>query len=270
MKLSKFFLLIFLFCLPWTIIAQPEEVIEAYNLQKAIKNNEIEKVKKFISQGYDVNVQYNGRNALHVACKSGSLKMVQLMLDAGADINDRRDKGEGITTLQNVIWNWNTPNGYEIIKVLLENGAKVNEPGPNGSLPINDAIKRAGDPEESLKIATLLIDHKANLHPENHDKSPVRQSILHQRSDMLELLLKNGTDPDIADKNGYYPIHHAVKNKDVNSVKVFIKYGANSDVKDKQGKTALDYAEEKVEMMSFDPASQKKYQEIVKLLSDKQ
>src|SRR6056297_3086368 len=123
MRNLKFTTLCFLF-LPLFAVSQSEEVMEAYHLQNAIKKNDIEKVEQKISEGADINYQFNGRNALHAACDSKSPEMVQLILDAGVNVNARRDKGEGITTLQNAIRNYRVP--FEIIEMLLDHGAKFN------------------------------------------------------------------------------------------------------------------------------------------------
>ena len=43
---------VFLFVLlPMLLLAQPKEVIDAYNLQNAVNSNNVEKVKKLINDG---------------------------------------------------------------------------------------------------------------------------------------------------------------------------------------------------------------------------
>jgi serine/threonine-protein phosphatase 6 regulatory ankyrin repeat subunit B len=266
MKKVRSMTFVIVLLLPVFLIAQPEEVVEAYTLHNAIRMNDIEKVKNMIDEGADVNFQYNGRNALHAACKSGSVEMVKIVVDAGANIDDRRDQGKGITTLQHAIRSFSIP--AEIVKVLLESGAKVNETGPDGNLAIFDGIRRAGDEQESFKIVKLLIDHGAELNPEGNKNSTALIAAMHKRPDILELLLKNGADPNKHNKELKYPIHYAVQNKDLQSVRLLKKYEAVLEVKDKAGKTALDYAEDKAKMMAFNPKSQNIYQEIVDELSN--
>jgi len=265
MRNLKFTTLCFLF-FPLFAVSQSEEVMEAYHLQNAIKKNDIEKVEQKISEGADINYQFNGRNALHAACDSKSPEMVKLILDAGVNVNDRRDKGEGITTLQNAIRNYRVP--FEIIEMLLDHGAKVNVVGPQGYTPLQEAIMRSGDQAESLRIALLLINHGAKLDPEDESKSAVLRAAMHSRSDMLELFLKNGADPNKHTKDFKYPIHYAVSNKDVKSVQLLKQYKADLNVKDQAGKTALDYANDKVGRKFLDPESKKKYQAIADLLSN--
>ena len=258
---------IFLFCLvPTLLFAQPKEVIDAYNLRKAINSNNVEKVKKLIKDGTDVNVQYNGRNALHVACENNSSEMVQIILDAGGDVNSKREDGNGITTLQAAILSFKCQS--DVIQLLLANGADPNVSGQNNSLAINCAIMKSGDKQESMKILESLIKHKANINPDITFESPVIGSILHQRPDMLAVLLKNGANPNRVGKDSKSPLHYAVENRDIESVKLLKATGAKVNVKNSKGQTPLDYASSKAEKKFLDPNSKKKYQEIVKILTN--
>lgn len=255
---------LFVILLPLFAISQPEEVMEAYNLHNAIKQQNFEKVEEMIAEGADVNYQFNGRNALYAACKSKSPEMVRLILNSGANVNDRMDQGQGLTVLQVAINSFSVP--YEIVEILIDHGAEVNTVGPQGFTTLQAAISRAGDEAEALKIVKLLVENGAELNPEDQMKSATLRAAMHNRADMMEIFLKNGADPDTHTEDLKYPIHYAVKNKDVRSVRLLKEYGAQLDVKDKNGKAPLDYAKDKVEMMAFDEASQKKYQEIVEIL----
>src|SRR6056297_1416491 len=256
----------FLLMVPFVSLAQPEEVMDAYHLHNAIKSNEAEKVKKMIGEGTDPGYQFNGRNALHVACQAGSPEMVQLILEAGVDVNERTEEGKGFTPLQYAIFKSSVP--AEVIRILLEQGAEVNARGPNGAMPIHFAIRRSGDETESLKIAKILIEQGAELDPEKDENSTALKASMHNRADMLELVLKNGAEPNKHSKDMKYPIHYAVYNGDLKSVKLLKEYGADLDVKDQAGKTALDHAGDKVNMKAYGEEKRKKYQKIVDVLSE--
>jgi len=266
MKHLRCILMVFLLLAPLASLSQSEEVMDAYHLHNAIKNNEAEKVEKMIGEGTDPGYQFSGKNALHVACQSGSSEMVKLILDAGVEVNERTEEGEGMTPLQYAIFKSSVP--AEVIRILLDHGAKVNAKGPNGAMPIHFAILRSGDETESLKIAKILIEHGAELDPEKEENSTALRASMHNRADMLELVLKNGAEPNKHSKDMKYPIHYAVYNGDLKSVKLLKEYGADLEVKDKAGKTALDYAGDKVNMKAYGEEKRKKYQEIVKILSE--
>lgn len=264
MKAISFFTGMFFLLFPLLLTAQSEEEKEAYYLHSAIRKNDFEKVRQMIEQGADVNAQFNGRNALHVALREDSREMVEYLVEAGADVNARRDRGEGITTLHYAVRSFSVP--YSYIRILVNNGADVNAESPDGSLIINNAIRRAGDKNEALKIARLLIEQGADLNPEDPDKAPPRVAIFHRWTDMLKLVLENGADPNKVDSKGTYPIHHAVQKKDVDAVHLLKKHGANLKVKDTDGNTPADIAREKAKM-AFDESSRHKCEEMVKILS---
>jgi ankyrin repeat protein len=263
----KIYIIISLICIfPLLLLAQSKEVIDANNLQNAIRSKNVEKVKELIDEGIDVNVQYNGRNALQVACENNSMEMVQIILEAGGDVNSKRDEGIGITTLQDAIRSFKCKS--PVIQLLLLKGADPNIAGPNNSLAINDAISKSGDKQESMKILELLIKHKANTKPDSKFESPVIRTIVHQRSDMLAVMLKNGADPNTIGKDSKSALHYAVENRDIESVRLLKDGGAKVDVKNSEGQTPLDYASAKAEKKYLDPNSKEKYQEIIKILTN--
>jgi ankyrin repeat protein len=265
MKIIISLTLVYLLFFPAKFLLQPQEIIDAYNLQNAIRSSNIDEINLLLADGIDVNIQYNGRNALHVACEGGSAEIVRLILSRGADVNARRDNGDGLTTLQNAIQGFNC--SLEIINILLEKGSEVNAIGPNGSLAINDAIRKSGDKTESMEILKLLLKFKAEVDPNIEQNSPVINSILHRRSDMLEVLLKHNADPNKIGKNSKSPLHYAVENRDIDAVKLLKKYSAEIHIKNSDGESPLEYAVKMSNKTALDPVSKKKYKEIVDILS---
>lgn len=269
MKNIRLFLILTILITPSITFAQST----AYNLGKAISKGDVDEVKKHIEAGVDVNAQYNGRNALHVACEEGSFEIVKMLLEQGADVNSRMDEGKGLTALQNAIsaYKYN----FDIIKLLLDMGADVNTIGPYDTVAVSLAVQKTEDKSKSLKVLNLLIDKGANVNPEvKGKKAPLILAITYRRPDMLEVLLNNGADANRTGKDSKSPLHYAVEGGDIESVKLLIAHKAEVDVKDKKGKTPLDYAKttlEKIEKSDLDPDSKKEFEdigkEIVKLLS---
>ena len=64
------------------------------NLHIAVKNNSIELVKYFLDKNYNLNdINKYGQTALHIACEQGNEKIIDLLLEKGADINIKDNKG---------------------------------------------------------------------------------------------------------------------------------------------------------------------------------
>ena len=65
------------------------------------------------------------------------------------------------------------------------------------------------------------------------------------KNDILELLLKNGANPNLDQENRTsFPLHEAVMRKDINALELLLKFKADKNNKNKDGKTALDLAVE--------------------------
>ena len=64
------------------------------NLHIAVKNNSIELVKYFLNKKYDLNdVNKKGQTALHIACELGNEKIINLLVENGANIDIKDNKG---------------------------------------------------------------------------------------------------------------------------------------------------------------------------------
>ncbi|XP_075874083.1 tonsoku-like protein [Nelusetta ayraudi] len=118
-------------------------------------------------EGYDKTVsgrrktgRWNKRNelgetSLHRACIDGNLKQVQYLVDQGHPVNPRDYCGW--TPLHEA----SNYGYYEIVSLLLERGANVNDPGGpecNGVTPLHDALTCG-----NFKVARLLVERGASV-----------------------------------------------------------------------------------------------------------
>ena len=153
-----------------------------------------------------------GKTALHCAVSVStrgagkSSDLIQLLVDAGADVNAAYKVGE-------------TPfyvacfKGLEsVAKKMLEYGAKVG--GISGKkLPLHAACRN-----KHVSVVQLLLTNGANpnLQEEGCDSRYRRSFPLHiaaagHNSKLTKFLLKHGADVDVTDINGNTALHHAVK-----------------------------------------------------------
>ena len=92
---------------------------------------------------------------MHFAAQRGHLKVAQLLLQYGADVN-KLDYG-GTPLHAAIAW-----NHIEMIELLLENGANVNQPNYRGETPI---VFTRNYPE----IIRLLLQHGADINSTDMD-----------------------------------------------------------------------------------------------------
>jgi len=100
-----------------------------------IKNNDIDSVKSLIEIGINLEQEYNGKTLLMAAIGSDSKKLIDLLLDSGADIN--RKSGRGYSPLMYAL----KKNNIEISKYLITKGADINTTDSEGNGCIIYALK---------------------------------------------------------------------------------------------------------------------------------
>jgi ankyrin repeat protein len=109
-----------------------------------------------LDAGADVNAgDTNGRTPLYLATGRGA-DVMKMLLEKGGDVNTRDKFGNtlliGATRADNV----------DIVKMLLDKGADVNAAASNGETALIKAAQR-GDPEVSFVITKLLLDNEAKV-----------------------------------------------------------------------------------------------------------
>lgn len=196
------------------------------------------------------------------AVNSRSRKIVEILLDEGADVN-KSGPYHGQTPLELA-----GEKGYvEIAKYLLDRGADVNKKGYWS--PLETAISYG-----QLESVRLFLRHGANLKSSwltrssrHRSFAPIMEELIkagadpnHHESDNLDDLMSRGyvplhvtcIKPDAtrvllkagADPNRQYflskdtPLHRAAKQGSLEVVEMLVEAGADISIKNKEGKTA--------------------------------
>jgi hypothetical protein len=139
----------------WPAICLAGELDEQF--LAAIRKSDVPTAKALLAKGVNVNTKFRyDRMALSFACDRGSVEMVKLLLDAGAEVNARDSfyQADAVT--------WAIDKGHaEIARMLLEKGARNDETllmmgvGQNNSMLVKASLDRGGLPAESLTAALV-------------------------------------------------------------------------------------------------------------------
>ncbi|MEG0069765.1 ankyrin repeat domain-containing protein [Cetobacterium sp.] len=103
--------------------------------KNALKNENLEKLEERLNEGVDINDRAGEyRYPIHKAVLLGNIKMVELFLKNGADIDIQEPMG-GNTPINLAVFNRDT----EMVMFLKEKGADINKKNLAGMSPIEQA-----------------------------------------------------------------------------------------------------------------------------------
>ena len=163
---------------------------------------------------------------LELACVSGKIEMVSWLIKNGAN-------PDGAPEIHNGLWTALGNQNEALLRVLLEGGADVNIERGKGDTPFRVVCTR-GLPY----FAKILIEAGANYNfkEKSLGKTSLRAAAHFGRTEMVQLLLDLGLDPDVRDDWGWTPLHVAINPE---TAKALIDGGANIHAKAKDGNEAI-------------------------------
>lgn len=206
--------------------------------------------------GLDLNeiVNEEGENILTFAAKFNKINVLEMLLEAGTDVNVLANRA-GKTALMVAIVDNKQRKGiqgskrYEIIDKLLNKGANVDAKDVEG----NNSLMLAIIEEDTLTVRKILVKNIAiNAQNSNYETALILslkkkfQSEV-KRKEIVELFLENiNIHVNIQDEKGKSALFYIILLKDPELFsKLQSKYDLDINMQDKLGKTALMYAIEK-------------------------
>jgi len=192
-------------------------------LVDAIGKGDMPKIKILIENGADVNAHVNGYTILtksfrypypnkRLFSRKPILKLTPL------------EKEEKI---------------YEILEMLVENGANVNSLDKSGDAPIHCALSKPF--YDYNEITRMLIEKGADVNIKNsYGNTPLH---LCRNLEIAELLIKNGADVNAKGERGNTPLHDAAEYNKLEVAELLIKNGADINAKNRFSFRPLKLAE---------------------------
>jgi hypothetical protein len=180
------------------MISTPDEPLLA-----AVLTEDVDEVKRLLATGADVNVLDTGidSTALAQAVQRDNRELIKILLDAGADVNEKNHSG--LTALMYV----SDDTSIEVVGDLMAAGAKVD-----------------------LK--------------DDEGKNALHHAASYDNAEALQALIDAGASVDATDESGRTALMIAAQEGNEDNVTALIKAGATVNLRDEDDKTALGLAKE--------------------------
>ncbi|CAO3677126.1 unnamed protein product [Umbelopsis ramanniana] len=194
-------------------------------LHRAVHKENTELLELLLEHGADIDHVRDGLTPLSQAVFYGSKKMVLLLLDKGADIHFCAEFMNGWKTAVCIAVG---KNDFEMVKLLLDNGANVDPTRHGYDSPLEMAIEF-----DVVPMVKLLIERGATLTKiKGQNRSPplVLAAQLASTS-MVSLLLDSGCDIEEKDFDNMNALYFAVIRGSGDMVDLLVARGANVNAK---------------------------------------
>ena len=217
------------------INAQNKEGHTPQHLLLAMRSQVIDTMWFFLERDADVDaVDNNHSTLLHEASYYGNVKVAQLLLERGANINARNK--EGHTPLHRVLVSLGYGAGvhyFDIIQLLFEHGANVDALDDAQSAPLHVASQSG-----STEATRLLLEYGADVHAldGNHSTSLHLASRI-GNAEVARLLLEHGAVVDARDNKDSTPLHDASQRGNAEVARLLLEHGANINARNKEDQT---------------------------------
>jgi ankyrin repeat protein len=218
------------------MIERVQQAKKNKSLFEAVKKADVERARSLIAEGANIDTKWGDTNTkeeeekakawaaentpLYYAADSNNIDLVQLLVEAGADVN----AGQWPALCQ-ALYKGNTA----IAKFLIGHGANVNYPEDWG--PLHEAST------SNIEMVKLLLARGADI---NAGHGPALHTAVNRgRRDIVELLIQRGADVNAKDTYGYTPLQYAAQTGRTEVVQLLLEAGANINAKNDNGQTAL-------------------------------
>lgn len=184
--------------------------------------------------------QQNHFKATITAIREGNETLVKANLEKYPNFAGVVD-ADGNTLLNKAV----QANKLDIVKLLLPKRANANIANNKGFTPLNNAIMN-----NNVEMVRALIFHSVggvdtNIANKDYNQTPLNNAVLKGNYEIAEMLVRNGANPNIANKQGFTPLNNAVVKGDDDLVRLLVEHGADKNIKNNQGFSALDNARNK-------------------------
>jgi ankyrin repeat protein len=209
----------------------------AVNLHDAVRAGDVEAVQSVIESRVDVNAPDVWGPPLAIAVSKGTDKIVQLLLDAGAEIEGPTSPAAGAEHPLHLAAT--RTSDASTARLLVSRGAKLEARDKAGRTPLITAVLA-----DNVEVAEVLVAAGADIEAVDSGlgASPLSWAAGSGRLRAAQFLLSKGAQVNRGTgPYGDTPLHCAVMNKgpDINMIKYLVASGADVNASNNKGLTPM-------------------------------
>lgn len=214
-------------------------------------------VKLLLARG--AKVARDGGSLLASAAADGNDELLRVFIARGAKVNADASAYGTTTALHAAVKSGKVSSA----RLLLDNGANPNAIDEDGASPLYASVGFQGDEANEIALARLLLEHGAKINFRTTQglydvsgQTTLAEAARLDQPNLLDVLLQNGADPNLANSEGETPLIQIAQNDKTNSdspdaqrlktqlrmVKALLAHGADPKLRDKAGNTAFSLA----------------------------
>ena len=174
-------------------------------MHAAAERNDAAALRDLLAKGAAIDARdRKGRTALLAATHANAVAAARLLIEAGADVNAK-------DAIEDSPYLYAGARGHlEILKLTLAHGADLKSINRFGGTALIPAAERGHvETVKTLIAAGVAVDHVNRLGWTALIEAVILADGGPRHVEIVDILLKAGADPNIADKDGVTPLAHA-------------------------------------------------------------
>lgn len=203
-------------------------------LHYAVTGSAKDVIDYLLNQDINVNLidQY-GETPLFDCARKGKVNIAKRLIDKFANVNIENNRGELPIHLASF------KGDLEMIKLLIESGSMLNKKSNDDRLPLHYAI--AGGRVNAIDFLVKQSNYHYNVR-DTHGNTLLHHASKTSNVEMIDLLLKEGLDPNALNDHFETPLFNAVRFGTRETVHKLLTNDTYLDIKNRRFETVMDIA----------------------------